>query len=166
MADKLEGDSHGLYEFRLCFDGRDPRQLRRAALAHAVDVWSQVELVDVSAARGGPPVGPAGASEAIQSGLPVKPSLPEMGPLRLVTPAGEILTGYELFVRLVRSLRLLWPLAVLTWIPGVASLGQKFYPSDASPWTELLPEAPKPPVQKVGTTSASEAIQPKNGLRS
>ena len=46
----------------------------------------------------------------------------------LETPAKEVLTGYDLFERVVRTLRLLWPLALLTWIPGVSILGRAAFP--------------------------------------
>ena len=38
MADRDEAGPAGLYQLRLRFDSRDPRQARRAALVHAFDV--------------------------------------------------------------------------------------------------------------------------------
>ena len=49
--------------------------------------------------------------------------------LQLTTPAGEVLTGYALFERLTRALRLLWPVGLLTWLPGFGNLARGRYPS-------------------------------------
>jgi hypothetical protein len=125
----------GAPKFRLRLDTHSPRQARAAALVRAADAWEQVEVDESSAA----PLQPAVADEAIQeSPLPVRGDAPRT--LQLETPDGKVLTGYALFERLVRSLRLLWPLALLTWIPGVASLGQKWYPPlDATTSPSLSP---------------------------
>lgn len=101
----MEGKPHGRQQVQLRFDGRDRRQVRTASLVHALDVWDQVELVD-------------------------QPSEERM---ELVTRTGEVLAGYSLFRHLVRSLRLLWPIALLTWLPGFAALGRRWYPARIRP---------------------------------
>jgi hypothetical protein len=79
---------------QLACTGRDPRQVRRAALVAAADVGDQVAVVHQAA-----------------------------GPLRLTTADGERLTGRPLFGHLVRSLRTLWPLAPLAWVLGSTAEG-------------------------------------------
>jgi hypothetical protein len=91
-----------LHELRLCFDGRNRWHLHLASLVHALDAWDQVELLD----------------------------RPEQQ-LQLITQTGEILTGYALFEKLTRSLRLLWPLALVTWIPGLATVARTRFPGAA-----------------------------------
>jgi hypothetical protein len=91
----------GPQEMELRFCDRDDRQVRVASLVHALDAWDQVAL------RGGEP--------------PCR--------LELVTKAGQVLTGYDLFRHLVRSLRLLWPVALVTWLPGATRLGRRWFPS-------------------------------------
>jgi hypothetical protein len=131
MADTLAGQLEGLYELRLLFDSRDPRHVRRAALIHALDVWHQVELIDLSAARPGGALGPDSASEAVQLAAdPLSRDAGNVCRLRLVTRRGQVLSGYALFERLVRRLRLLWPLALLTWLPGAGRLGRSWYPGE------------------------------------
>lgn len=90
----------GAEDLWLAFRPADPRQARAASLVHALDVWGQVELEA------------AGTSPHLQ----------------LRTEKGELLTGYPLFERLARGLRLTRPVAWLTWVPGVGALGRAWYP--------------------------------------
>ena len=124
-----------LFQFRLYFNSRDARQARTAARIHTLDVWSQVELVD-SAAPPQQPMKREPASQVIQAHSadrarsdadPLK-GIADADRLRLVTKDNEVLTGYPLFERLVRSLRLLWPLALSTWLPGFAGAARIRYP--------------------------------------
>jgi hypothetical protein len=131
MEEKPAAGHGDLYEFRLLYNSRDPGQVWKASVVHAFDVWSQVELVDRAAASPPAPdnvspstgVAPQPSPSGREKSLEEKP----VG-LRLETADGQALTGYLLFTRLVRSLRLLWPLAALTWIPGVAYVGQALWP--------------------------------------
>jgi hypothetical protein len=115
-ADGLVND----HELRLCFNSRNRRHLRSAALVHAVDIWEQIELIDLSTER----------SELLTAHQAIQPSRPNPARfcaandsnLQLVTEAGELLTGYALFRKLTRSLMLLWPLALVTWIPGLGGV--------------------------------------------
>jgi hypothetical protein len=92
----------GPQEMELRFSNRDDRHIRLASWIHALDAWNQVAL------RGEP--------------------REEPGHLQLMTPRGRMLTGYDLFRHLVRSLRLLWPVALVTWLPGVSRLGRRWFP--------------------------------------
>jgi hypothetical protein len=95
--------------FRLYFDSSSDRQIRAVSLIHAFDVWSHVELVERRAPEGH--------------------AIPPMARLELHAPDGQVLTGYPVFARIVRSLPILWPLALLTWIPGIGRVGNAFCPS-------------------------------------
>jgi hypothetical protein len=95
--DDRTGALVGLHQLQLCFDGRNPRQLRLAALIHALDVWDQIEVTDLSTKR-------------VDIGTH----------LQLITDKREVLTGYALLQKLSRTLPLLWPLALVTWVPGIA----------------------------------------------
>src|SRR6266852_5410975 len=122
MEEELAAGPGSVYEFRLVFDSRDPRQIWQASLIHALDVWSQVALVDRAAAS--PPIpieASASASESVHAipSVPKEPTPETQVGLHLIAANGQVFTGYLLFTRLARSLRLLWPLALLTWIPGV-----------------------------------------------
>jgi hypothetical protein len=114
----LESVGRGPGGLRLTFAARARRQRRAASLIHAFDPWDQIALPDPTQARGdGEPVSVADATR------------PE-----LWTEKGERLTGYALFARVTRALHLLWPLALLTWLPGAAALGHAWFPGeDASP---------------------------------
>jgi hypothetical protein len=90
----------GPQEMELRFSERDERHIRVASLVHALDAWDQVALHGE----------------------------PQTGPMRLVTREGQVLTGYDLFRHLVRSLRLLWPVAIVTWLPGAGRLGPRWFP--------------------------------------
>jgi hypothetical protein len=127
MSEQVPGRDADPYDFRLYFDGRQRRQVQAAAWVHAVDVWKQVELID--SAFLAPAAGSAVLREAFQSGSPKSGPAPSR--LRLVSRTGEVFTGYALFRRLTRSLRLLWPLAIVTLIPGAARLGNRYYPPEA-----------------------------------
>jgi hypothetical protein len=102
----------GVGRLRLLFNSRERRQVRAAALVHAFDVWQQVELVE-SARPAGRRAGNGPA---------------EGGRLEAIADDGTVLTGYPLFERVVRSLRLLWPAALLTYVPGVAALAGRRFP--------------------------------------
>jgi hypothetical protein len=97
------------YPFRLYFDGSSDRQIQAASLIYAFDVRSEVELVDRRTPEG--------------------TAVPQPARLEPHAPDGQVVTGYPLFVRSVRSLRLLWPLALLTWIPGIGRVGNALYQS-------------------------------------
>jgi hypothetical protein len=104
-------------EMQLQFDGWDPRQVRLAIWLHTCDFWTQVDLAECR-------------------------ELPRM---RLLTAAGEVLTGYRAFRQLVRSLRSLWPLALLTYVPGAAALGEHWFPSERTPPAREPASPPAPP---------------------
>lgn len=102
----LERTFRGPARLWLAYSARGKVGVRLAAAVHAVDPWGQVALVDVS-----------------------KPGreVPVEGPLtaaRVGADEEEGVTGYAAFVRLARALRVLWPLALLTWLPGVSRLGR------------------------------------------
>jgi hypothetical protein len=105
----------GPARFRLRYHPGSARQVRAAAVVHAIDVGEQVALECPTA---GP--GPSGR-------------------LALLDEQGKVFTGYPLFERLVRGVRAFWAVAWVTWVPGVDRLGQKFYPGSAQP-----PEGPGP----------------------
>jgi hypothetical protein len=102
-------------DLRLCFDSRVNRQVLLAALIHAFDVWDQIELVDAGSETG-KSTEVSKKSQAIQPAVS-RPAEPVPGQVHLSTASGEVLTGYALFKRLVRTLRLLWPLLPFTWLP-------------------------------------------------
>jgi hypothetical protein len=119
------------YEMQLRYDAGDPRQVRLASLVHALDAWNQIELIEAKPAR--------------------PPNVPEPARLELVLADGQRLTGYALFRRVVRSLRLLWPLAALTFLPGFEGLARRRYPDSTSAKpSETPPAAPatSPPPQR------------------
>jgi hypothetical protein len=124
----------GRPQLRLCFDGRVKRQLRAVSLVRAFDAVEQVAAEDAT----DDPVlrAQAKGSAAIRE-TPDKDAPEAVEPLRVIGPSGEVRTGYDLFEYVVRSLRPLWPVAALTWIPGVPQLGKKWYPG-----VDLPPEAP------------------------
>jgi hypothetical protein len=104
------------HEMQLCFDGRQRRHIRIAALLHALDVWDQIELTDLAAKRSDRPQNVLRPG-AYLAGSPADNTTR----LQLITKTGEVLTGYALFRKLTRTLRLLWPLALVTWVPGRVS---------------------------------------------
>jgi hypothetical protein len=119
----------GRERLRLPFDPGSPRQLRAAALVHAVDVGEQVSLE-------GPPALPSFA--AAEKTGPVTQTVPpgsafDPGRLWLIDERGTVLSGYALYERLVRGLRATWPLALWTWIPGMAPIGRALYPGAPPP---------------------------------
>ncbi|GIW80616.1 MAG: hypothetical protein KatS3mg105_2423 [Gemmatales bacterium] len=116
LLEKL-GRGSGL--FRLRFSTRERRHVRTASLIHAVDPWKQIRLVP-------------DAHETDFDGT-------AKHHLELVDDNGTIYRGYALFERICRSLRLLWPLALLTWCPGVGSLGRKLFPETPEPEPQLSP---------------------------
>jgi hypothetical protein len=95
-----------LPRLKLVFSGRDPRQVRTAALAHALDVWDQVDLTDRAAAG-------KGRDESA-------------APAQLVA-GGEALTGYDLARRLAAGLAMTRPVAWILGLPGVSHLGHAWY---------------------------------------
>ncbi len=162
LAEAREAEMH---DFQLAVDSRNRRQVRRAALIQTMDVWSQIELEDSSATRQAASVAALStAKQAIQAGspLPAKSVPARTSGLLLTDKDGQSFTGYGLFERLVRSLRLLWPVALLTWIPGVAQLGRAWYPQSSS----SSPEPPFEPTdgrgQKMAVAGTSGNIQNKN----
>lgn len=114
----------GAESFRLSIIGAAPRQLRLASLVHAFDVGEQVEITDAA------DVVSVEESHPLETAITTKPAVAaqKKPPLQLIDSKGAVFTGYALFERTVRSLRLLWPLALLTWIPGIGGLGRSFFP--------------------------------------
>lgn len=90
-------------EMILRVDSRSRKQARLASLLYAVDAWSQVEIESTT---------PLSQAELIQGRRVVK--------------------GYAVFERLTRRLPLLWPVALLTYLPPVRNLGSKWYPPSES----------------------------------
>jgi hypothetical protein len=102
-------------------------QARAAAAVRAFDVWGQIEVVDLTNRK------------QLESNKAL-PDFTSPGRIQLIeTDSHEIATGFAVFERLVRSLRQLWPLALLTWVPGVGALGRRFWPSSNSE-----PQRPRP----------------------
>jgi hypothetical protein len=122
----------GLSRFRLGINDHLRGQVRAASIIRAFDAWDQVEILDHASARKPPQVEETGASAKahLPAHLRVDPAPSPGERLELVTPEGQILTGYELFERLTRSVRPLSPFALVTWIPGMASLGRRWFPSE------------------------------------
>jgi hypothetical protein len=108
--------TYGKNAFRLGYAPRDRKQVRAASLVRTFDVWNQVHLVDQATLH--KENEDAEANDASETA----------GPLQLVTEKGEILTGYRLFERLTRSIHLLWPVGAVTLVPGVAALGESWFP--------------------------------------
>jgi hypothetical protein len=139
----------GMSRFRLGINDRIRGQVRAASVIRAFDVWDQVEVLDHASARRQETGTPSQAISSTPSGFNLSPS--GTVHLELVTPDGEILTGYELFERLVRSVRLLWPLVLLTWIPGVPRLARNWFPGSNLPFSpsfKLPRERHKEPVSR------------------
>jgi uncharacterized membrane protein YphA (DoxX/SURF4 family) len=92
--------------------------IKLASLVHALDGWGQVSIADVSGKQ---------RSEDEPAWLPVtaKLSAPQ-----LVAEGGQVLSGYPLVERLVRSLHVLWPVALVSWLPGVGRLGRAMAPGE------------------------------------
>jgi hypothetical protein len=86
------------------YTSREPRQVRAAALAHALDVWDQVDLTDRAAAG-------TGRDDA---------------PAELVA-GGQTFTGYALAQRLARDLGMTQPVAWVLRLPGVAHVGRAWF---------------------------------------
>ncbi len=86
--------------YRFLYDPGKPEQVRAATWIRAADPYKQVELVALD------------ASAAPANGA------------RLVAANGRTMQGYDAFRQVVRSLRSLWPIAWLTFIPGFAFLGR------------------------------------------
>ncbi len=152
-----------LYQFRLYFSSRDTRQARRAAWIHALDLFSQVELVDL-AAPPRPPTGTGVAGQAPHAALPgdhgsePRPAdwIKDRSRMHLESRDGELFTGYYLFEWLVWSLRPLWPIAFLTLVPGVAGQAKRRYPGTR----ERRPEGPRSfPIRHADKEAAITAIK-------
>lgn len=118
----------GAPHLRLLVNGRSSSQVKVASLVQAFDAWEQVEVGESPVKRNIPAVGPP-----IHNVGTLRPEAAGADRARLVDGSGEVLTGYYLFERLTRSLRLLWPAAALTWIPGVARLGKAWFPGEIQP---------------------------------
>jgi hypothetical protein len=129
MAEKLPAGLPPGREMLLEFDGGNRRHVRLASLVHACDVWDQVELAE-------------------------RPGIPG---LRLRTAGGDVRTGYDAFRYLVRALRLLWPLALLTFVPGVPALGRHWFPGSVTP---TAPPSEGPPASGV-VTDNRDGISPR-----
>jgi hypothetical protein len=144
MEEKRGPASSGIYEFRLRYDSRDPGQIWKVSLIHAVDVWSQVELLDRAAPLSGESPG-----ESVQAGpaLPDKTTSKNHLGIQLIASDGRVFTGYLLFTRLVRSLPLLWLLALFTWIPGLSYVGKTLWPGSVA-ISMSLPNEPSDFVRK------------------
>ncbi|HMC64549.1 MAG TPA: hypothetical protein VKI65_06395 [Gemmataceae bacterium] len=154
-----------LFQFRLYFNSRDARQARAAAWIHTIDVWSQVELVDSAAPAERPMIKGRPESQAIQahsadrvrSDAEPPKGIADADRLHLVTKDNEVLTGYPLFERLVRSLRLLWPLALLTWLPGFAGAAHIRYPGSVEIRKEgARPISDRPPTRETAFTGSKK----------
>jgi hypothetical protein len=139
----------GVSRFRLGINDRIRGQVRAASIIRAFDAWEQVEVLDHASARRQEAGAPSQAITSIPTGSNLSPSGTEH--LELVTPDGEILTGYELFERLVCNVRLLGPLVLLTWIPGVPRLARNWFPGSNLPSStsfKLPRERHKEPVSR------------------
>jgi hypothetical protein len=96
----------------LAYSSRQRVGVRLAAAVHAVDPYGQVALIDAGKpGREGPVDGPLTAP-------------------RLGAGDEEGVSGYPLVERLTRSLRVLWPVALLTWLPGASRLGRALAPGE------------------------------------
>jgi hypothetical protein len=103
---------------QLQIQGMDRRQIRAASLVRALDVGEQVQVQATA---------PASKEKARKE----EPRTARAA-MQLTTEDGEILTGYAAFQYLVRTVRLLWPIGLLTWLPGFGSLGRAWYPGYAA----------------------------------
>jgi uncharacterized membrane protein YphA (DoxX/SURF4 family) len=92
--------------------------LTAANAVHALDAFGQVTPVDVSHGHRG---------EDEPAWLPVPAHL---SGAMVVGESGAAHSGYPMVERLVRSLRILWPLALLTWLPGVGRIGRAIAPGE------------------------------------
>jgi hypothetical protein len=113
---------------QLRFHAKDRAQVRWVSVICAFDVWHQITYHEASPPRAprGTPLTAAG-STAVQSATLARAGRADTAVvehLELTTDSGEHLTGYPLLERVVRSLRLLWPLALWTFVPGVPPLGR------------------------------------------
>ncbi|MGE3806346.1 MAG: hypothetical protein AB7K24_16885, partial [Gemmataceae bacterium] len=98
----------GKEEFQLVYNGRDRHEVRAAALVQTFDVWQQGTFTEASAR--------ADAAE-------------EHNGVHLTTHKGETLSGMPMFHRLTRSLKLMAPLALIGWLPGLPYLGKALFGS-------------------------------------
>lgn len=121
--------------FRLGYDPRDRAQVRSAALIRAVDPYNQVRAIDHATLHQEADEANAEETSEAVSEKPLHLGAGKAGtlaePLRLITPKGESLGGAFAFERLTRSLRLLWPLMPVTWLPGSLGLASLFFPGSA-----------------------------------
>jgi hypothetical protein len=114
LARVFKGSAH----LWLLISSRPAVGVRLASLVHAFDAWGQVKIVDVSA--------PVRAEEE-----PAWLQVPaHLSAAQLVPEGGQPMSGYPLLERLVRSLRILLPLALLTRLPGVSKLGRTIAPGE------------------------------------
>jgi hypothetical protein len=110
---------HGKAQLWLLFNSRPKVGVRLASLIHAFDAWRQVTLVDVSLSQR--------QHEDEPDWLPIPGQLTRP---QLVAEPEQVLSGYPMIERLLRSLRILWPVALLTWLPGVHRLGRAIAPGE------------------------------------
>jgi hypothetical protein len=109
---------HGQERLSLLVRSRPRLGVKLASLIHALDAWDQVLIVDVS------------SKERFEKELPWLPAPAKLTAPRLVTADGQVLTGYPLAERLVRSLRILWPVALVSRIPGAGWVGRALAPGE------------------------------------
>lgn len=101
-------------KLKLVYDGLCPLCTRSVRWVQFFDRANRVEPVDFNNVDPGT----------------VHPSLDHercMEAMQLVTPDGDVYAGYYAFRKLTCRLPLLWPLAVLLAIPGVAFVGVRVY---------------------------------------
>ncbi len=97
---------HGPDRLWLLVRSRGRVGVKLASLVHALDAWDQVVIVDVSGKQ---------QSEKERAWLP---ALAQLCAPQLVAEGGQVLTGYPLVERLVRSMRILWPMGAAEPVAG------------------------------------------------
>jgi Vitamin K-dependent gamma-carboxylase len=111
LLDRL---TRGSRAYTLLVSIREGVGARLAALVKAVDLHGQVSVVDVSSRTAG------------DVDFPSSIDAPQ-----LIGTNGQFWRGYAIVERLARSLRLLWPVGLLTWIPGVGVVGRVIAPEES-----------------------------------
>jgi hypothetical protein len=109
---------HGPARLRLLIRSRRRIGVKLASLVHAFDAWDQVTIVNVS------------GKQRSEEELEWLPAPEKLSTPQLVVEGGQALTGYPLVERLMRSLRVLWPVALLSRVPGVGWLGRALAPGE------------------------------------
>jgi hypothetical protein len=108
----------GSAQLWLLMSSKPAAGIRFASLVHAFDAWGQVKIIDV-----------ASKQQAEEEPEWLTPPAHLNSP-QLLTEGGREATGYPMVERLVRSLPILWPAALLTWLPGVGKLGRAIAPGE------------------------------------